>query len=245
MEATAVAAMIVLVVTGIAYGATGFGFSLIAVPPLLLLYEPPTVVVLAITVGMLPSLLVVASAWRETDLHLVALLLPGSLIGLLLGAQLLQLADPILLKLLTGLFVAAYALVMWRGYRPTGMGGPWAASMAGLASGVLGTATGLSGPPIIILFTARQIPKEVFRGTIVVYFIVIKLIGFAILLADGMVGAHEGWLTLFLTPPAVVGVLIGNRLAQRLSADTFRRLTLLLLLATGMLGMTTAILAFW
>ena len=46
-----------------------------------------------------------------------------------------------------------------------------AASLAGLASGTLGTAIGLTGPPIIILFTARQLPRDVFRGTIAAYFI--------------------------------------------------------------------------
>ena len=42
--------------------------------------------------------------------------------------------------LIAGLFVASYALLMWRGYRPSGMEGVWAASLAGVASGALGAA---------------------------------------------------------------------------------------------------------
>ena len=245
MESTLVIAMVVLTITGIGVGTTGFGFALISVPALLLLYPPHTVVAVIFGASLLPSVLVVASAWRETDLRLVALLLPGGLLGLLLGAQILQLADPVILKLVVGLFVVVYALSMWRGYRPTGLGGPWAASLAGLASGALGTTTGLAGPPIVILFTARGLARDVFRGTIATYFIASDLIGLAVLFAGGTAGAPETRLTLLLTPPAAVGVLIGNALTRRLSAASFQRLTLLLLLATGVMGMTTALLALW
>jgi uncharacterized membrane protein YfcA len=243
VESTLVFATIVLAITGIAVGATGFGFALISVPPLLLLYPPQTVVTLIFSASLVPSLLVVASAWRQTDLRLVTLMLPGALVGLAAGSQLLRLVDPVILKLIAGLFVASYALLMWRGYRPAGMGGAWAASLAGVTSGVLGAATGLSGPPIVILLTARQLPRDVFRGTISAYFIATGLIGLALLFAGGTVSAQEGWLTLLLTPPAALGVLVGNALARRLSAATFQRLTLLLLLATGVMGMTTAIIA--
>jgi uncharacterized membrane protein YfcA len=245
VENTLILASLVLLFSGVAAGTTGFGFALIAVPPLLLLYPPQTVVLIIFGASLLPGLLVVASARRETDLRLVGLLLPGALLGLLFGAQVLQVADPVLLKLIAGLFVAIYALLMWRGYRPSRLGGPWAASLAGVASGALGASTGLTGPPVVILFTARQLPRDAFRGTISAYFIVTDLIGLAILFAGDTVGAHEGQLTLLLTLPAALGVLAGNAVARRLSPATFQALTLLLLLATGVAGMTTAIIALW
>ncbi|MDQ2653896.1 MAG: TSUP family transporter [Chloroflexota bacterium] len=245
METTLILALLVLVISGVAAGTTGFGFALVSVPPLLLLYPPQTVVLIIFGASLLPGLLVVASARRETDLRLVGLLLPGALLGLLLGAQVLRLADPVLLKLIAGLFVAVYALLMWRGYRPPRLGGPGAASLAGLASGALGAATGLSGPPIVILFTVRQLARDAFRGTISAYFVVTDLIGLAILFASGTVGAPEGQLTLLLTLPAALGVLAGNAVARHLSPATFQALTLLLLLATGVAGMTTAIIALW
>jgi uncharacterized membrane protein YfcA len=243
VENTLILASLVLLFSGVAAGTTGFGFALIAVPPLLLLYPPQTVVLIIFGASLLPGLLVVANARRETDLRLVGLLLPGALLGLLFGAQVLQVADPVLLKLIAGLFVAIYALLMWRGYRPSRLGGPWAASLAGVASGALGASTGLTGPPVVILFTARQLPRDAFRGTISAYFIVTDLIGLAIIFAGGTAGAPEGRLTLLLTLPAALGVLAGNAVARRLSPAAFRALTLLLLLATGVVGMATALIA--
>ena len=86
MDSTLILASLVLVISGVAAGTTGFGFALIAVPPLLLLYPPQTVVLIIFGASLLPGLLVVANARRETDLRLVGLLLPGALLGLLLGA---------------------------------------------------------------------------------------------------------------------------------------------------------------
>lgn len=243
METSLIVASLVLVISGIATGASGFGFALISVPLLLLLYPPQTVVLIIFGASLLPGVLVVASAWRETDLRLVGLLLPGALLGLLFGAHVLRIADPVALKLIAGFLVASYALLMWRGYHPTRLDGPVAASVAGLASGALGAATGLTGPPIVILFTARQLARDAFRGTISAYFIVTDLIGLAIIFAGGTAGAPEGKLTLLLTLPAALGVLAGNAVARRLSPAAFRALTLLLLLATGVAGMTTAIIA--
>lgn len=243
MDGVLLVAMLILVVTGIAVGTTGFGFAMISVPPLLALYTPQTVVTIILGASLLPSLLVVASARQAVNLRLVAMLLPGALVGLPGGAQLLQVVDPVTLKLTAGLFVAVYALAMWRGVRPAGLGGPWAASLAGLISGALGTTTGLLGPPIIILFTARQLPRDAFRGSIAAYFVATSVIGLVILLRGGAVSAHDAAVTLLLTPAAVVGVLIGNRLARRIAPDTFQLLTVLLLLTTGTVGMATALLA--
>lgn len=245
MDNTLLLAFLVLIISGVSTGATGFGFALIAVPPLLLLYPPQTVVLIVFGASLLPGLMVVANAWRDTDLRLVALLLPGAVLGLLVGAQVLRVADPLHLKLIAGFFVAIYALLLWRGYRPPRLDGPGAASLAGLASGTLGAATGLTGPPIVMLFTARQLPRDAFRGTISAYFVITDLIGVIILFASGTVGAQEGQLTALLTLPAVLGVLAGNAIARRLSPAAFRSLTLLLLLATGVVGMTTALLALW
>ena len=51
----------------------------------------------------------------------------------------------------------------------------WATTIASTASGTLATSTGLSGPPVVILFNARGLEKDRFRITIAAYFIVFRL----------------------------------------------------------------------
>jgi uncharacterized membrane protein YfcA len=243
VDATLLAAMVIVGVSGVIFGMTGFGFALVSVPPLLLIYSPETVVALTIGASMLTSVIVVLGARRELDGRLVLSMLPGACVGLLLGVWVLKVVDPALLKITAGTLVAAYSILLLRGYQPSGMRGGWWASTAGTASGALATSTGLSGPPVVILFTARQLAKDAFRVTIAAYFVAINLIGGGILLAGGAVGHRELTISAALTPAALVGTVIGNRIVRRLTAAGFRSLTLALLLLTGLMGIGTALLA--
>ena len=157
MDATLMAAMVIVGVSGVIFGMTGFGFALVSVPPLLLIHSPETVVALTIGASMLTSVIVVLGARRELDGRLVLSMLPGACVGLLIGVWVLKVIDPALLKITAGALVAAYSILLLRGYQPSGMRGGWWASTAGAASGALATSTGLSGPPVVILFTARQL----------------------------------------------------------------------------------------
>ena len=243
MDTTLLAAMAIVGVTGVVFGMTGFGFALVSVPPLLLLYEPETVVALTIGVSLLTSAIVVLGARSELDRRLVLSLLPGAVGGLLLGAWVLEIVDPTLLKVVAGTLVAGYSILLLRGFQPSGLATVRATSLAGAASGLLATSTGLSGPPIVILFTARRLTKDAFRVTIAAYFVVINLIGFAVLLAGRTIGEREVLTTALLTPAAALGAFVGTRLVRRLSAGGFRTLTLALLLLTGLMGIGTALVA--
>jgi uncharacterized membrane protein YfcA len=240
VDATLLAAMVIVAVSGVIFGMTGFGFAMISVPPLLLLYGPETVVALTIGASMLTSVIVVLGNHRELDRRLVLTMLPGAVVGLLLGAWILELVDPTILKIGAGAFVSTYSVLLLRGYQPTGMGSTRAATVAGTFSGALGTSTGLSGPPVVILFTARQLGVNAFRVTTAGYFVAINLIGMSILLAGGTVGRTELVVSAALTPAALIGTLIGNRLVRRFTAAQFRKLTLGLLLLTGLMGVATA-----
>jgi uncharacterized membrane protein YfcA len=139
--------------------------------------------------------------------------------------------------------VAGYAASLLFGFQPRFAAGGWVSSLAGLASGTLATSTGLSGPPVVILFTALGLTKDAFRVSIAAYFVVLNLAGFAILLASGTIGQADVVTTLALTPAALLGTLTGNRLIQRVSAARFRWLTVLMLLLTGLMGIGTALAA--
>jgi len=235
--------MVIVGLSGIIFGMTGFGFALVSVPPLLLLYEPEVVVALTIGASLLTSVVVVLGARREMDGRLVLTMLPAACVGLLLGARILDIVDPTLLKIVAGALVAAYSMLLLRGFQPSGLGSGWAASVAGAASGALATSTGLSGPPVVILLTARQLARDAFRVTIAAYFIALNLIGIVVLLVSGSLGASEVITSAALTPAALIGTLIGNRLVRHFTAAGFRSLTLALLLLTGVMGVGTALVA--
>lgn len=243
MDSTLLLAMVVVAVSGLIFGMTGFGFALVSVPPLLLLYEPGTIIALTFAISLATSWLVVASGWRELHRGLVLALMPGALAGMVAGASVLSVVDPVIVKIVAGAIVAVYSLVLLAGAQPAGGRSLWVVSIAGFASGALATSTGLSGPPIVMLFSARGLTRDAFRSTISAYFALISIAGLPILIGSGALGRGELSTAALLTPAAIAGTLAGNRLVRRLTVERFRVLTLALLLATGLMGVATAVAA--
>lgn len=58
-------------------------------------------------------------------------------------------------------------------------------------SSFLGTSVTLAGPPVVLLFAARDLPKRVFRGTNAVYFMTLSLVALGILFIRGVAEAGD------------------------------------------------------
>jgi uncharacterized membrane protein YfcA len=116
-----------------------------------------------------------------------------------------------------------------------------ASPAAGLISGTLLTATGMSGPPVILLFAARKYPAPVFRGSLTVIFYLLGFISLTVLVVEGLVGRPELHIALALLPASVIGTWLGHRALHRFTPAEFNRIVLLLLMTTGVVGLIVAL----
>lgn len=235
-------ATLIIFTSGFVTGLTGFGFGMVSAPPLLALYDPPMVVSIIVYVSLLTSLLIVVRQPHLVDRPLVGKLLPVAALGQVLGVVILTQVNANLLKAAVGGIVLVWALLLLRGLRLKGGTSLLAISSAGAASGALTTSTGLSGPPVILLFTAREMERDLFRVTISAYFFGMGIIAMIVLAIGGAVAQKELVTSLALIPAALLGTVVGSRLSRHLTAARFRQLTLALLLISGCSGALTALL---
>jgi len=233
----------VVLVSGVIVGLAGFGFAPFAVPPLLFLHDPPTVVALVLLLGFTSGLVVVWGEWREIATRTRRALLPWSFTGLAVGAIILRYVDELVIKVLASVVVAAFAPFMAAGFRLPGTAHPLSTVVAGFASGVLGSSAGLPGPPIARLFTARNLPPATFRVTITSYFVIIDVVALALLIASSQVHRAELLLALSMAPAALLGRWTGRSLADRIAPAAFRQVVIGLLLVTGATGAAGAIIS--
>lgn len=236
-----VAAGLAVIFAGIAYGLAGFGFVMVSVPPLLLLYPPQTAVTTGIVLSMLTGWMILPSVWREIQIGAVAALLPGALLGIALGIALLRVLAADAVKLLASLIVVIFAVLMIRGWMPRGMGSRLAPGVAGALSGVLGTMTGMNGPPVVLLFVARGYAMHAFRASLVTYFLLVNVAALSARAWTGATGWVDIQVALLLLPAAIIGTTIGRRLVSRVQIVAFRRIVLLLVLTTGLVGVASAV----
>lgn len=233
----------IVLIAGIIVGLAGFGFALFAVPPLLFFNEPSTVVALVNILGFGSGIVVVYGEWHQVRRPTLRALVPWAMVGLVAGTAVLRYVDGLYIKLLASVVVIFFAIFAASGYRLPGVERPSANVVAGLASGMLGTSAGLPGPPIALLFTARDLPPAAFRVTITSYFMIVDLIAVALLVVSGQLHRADLWLALSMAPAALIGRWVGRQLADRVSPAAFRKIVIGLLLLTGLSGAIGALVA--
>lgn len=220
--------LIVLVAAAVQAG-TGFGFSILAIPLLLLVHQDHSAVSVALGLSLISSLTTLPSVARDTDRTLLRKLLIGSLFGLPVGGIIFVLLDIYWLKLVAGICILLFSVPLLLNARlPLGKG-----KGIGFVSGLLGSSIGMPGPPVVLYLLANQVGKSAFRGTSIVYFSIVNAISFAIQLSSGRVHAADIWQALLFVPAIFAGQALGLAATRRLSQVWFRRATFILLIATG------------
>ena len=241
MSVALLVALFSALLAGTVSGLTGFGLALISVPLLLFVYDPKTVVVITAVLSVIINLAVVWDSWRDADRRVVVALLPPALVGVIAGTEVLRAVDPDYIRLGVGIVVVFSALLLLRDVRLPGAETRWGTVVAGSASGALSTSTGLAGPPIVLLFASRNLPKRAFRGSSALYFLLMSLVGLVVLYFRGIFDADQIPLALALIPAAFLGKALGTALLKKVSERGFRKISLGIVILTGSLGVATAL----
>lgn len=223
-------------------GTSGFGFGLVATPALLLSgFSLPFVV----TVNLLISLATrVSVAWRlrrAVRRRDAALLVGSAIPGLWIGSRTLGAMDAHTLKLVVGVTVVlAAAALAWADTRPLRPRAAGFGVVAGFLGGLLGTTTSLIGVPPALLLAQRRLATPTFIATLSIYFVATAAIGLAVLVAEGQFDGSAGRTFVWWLPGVLVANAIGTSAGLRAPAVVFRRLTLGLAFAAGLVTALTA-----
>lgn len=240
---TAGALVAVCLIVGLAAFAqtvVGFGFSLLAVPPLGLVMDAKDAVAVAIVLLVVNSFMLAWSERDHVDWVAVRALLVGALPGLPLGFLVLTLAPVNVLRLALAAAVIVSVVVLVAGFSLAGKGRSVELS-AGFATGVLTTSLTTNGPPTVLALQARGLEPEEFRPTSSAVLGVASAVGVAMFAAGGRLGGDVPGAILVAFPALIIGWFVGTRLRSRLPAPVFRNAVLGLLLAAAAASVTAAI----
>ncbi len=218
-----------------AIGKGGFGGALAMVAmPLMALSGPSALEAGAI---MFPILLLMDAisiwAWRTTwSRRNVALMLPGAVIGTVLGYLTAAWMSDAALRLMLGLMsliFCAHTLAMRGRDLPPREPALGRATFWSTIAGFTSFISHVGGPPASIYLLPQRMPKEVFAGTMVIYFAIMNLMKIAPLAALGLFTARNLSTSLVLAPIAIVATAAGVWLVRRISTLWFYRVMYALL----------------
>ncbi|WP_370331463.1 sulfite exporter TauE/SafE family protein [Mycolicibacterium hippocampi] len=199
----------------------GFGIGMFAAP-IVALVDPALIPGTLIMVATLVTLMVVVREREAIDLAGTGWALTGRLPGTVAGALLLAVLPHRALAILLAGVVLGGVVLTSSGWIPAARRRN--VVLAGAASGLLGTATAIGGPPMALVWQRNSGAQ--LRGTMSGFFLIGSVMSLIVLAATGAVNKHTLWGFAVLVPAAVVGYLLSHLLNRHLNPGRLRRLAI-------------------
>ena len=241
---TLVALVLILGLSGIMSGLSGFGFSAIGALCLWLL-SPKLGVPLLMTLSSANQLMSLRQLnqdmrplrewWPEGP----APYLLGDFVGVPIGLSILHALPAVKLMAVFGGFLviyAAYSMLKPEGLHVERKSGWGTSALVGMTGGIIGGFTAFPGAAVVVWSGLRRLPKVESRSIVQPYILCLQLVSLAMLAIERPeTFSPTYWALLLITVPVVLPcTLLGVNLYKSLSDVNFRRITFMLLGTSGL-----------
>jgi uncharacterized membrane protein YfcA len=186
-------------------GSIGFGMNLVVVPVLALVI-PDALPATAVLLGIPLSIAMTRHERHAVDRQGLVWILLGRVPGTVIGTLIVVLVSTDVLKGCIGVFVLLSVIVS--AIAPPIPLRPATQFTGGVESGITGTAAGIGGPPLAILY--QHHPGPTMRGTLAASFLFGTFLSLTSLAIAREVRGADFVLALVLVPAVLVGVRIGR-----------------------------------
>lgn len=221
----------IILVASVLQTSTGFGFSIMATPFLLTLFQPHEAIQINIILSLIISISLIWNIRTDIDFMLLKRFTLASIVGVPFGIlffisiniNAFKLGVSILLLILTLLLICNFKVksTQFRDY------------IVGGLSGLLTTSIGMPGPPLLLYFTGTDTEKGKLRATTLAFYLFIYFV--SLITQIIFIGTNKIiWeSSLYAIPIVFLGLFIGQIIFKWLNQRIFRIFTYILLSCTG------------
>ena len=225
-----------VIITGISKSGLGGGLGQLSVPLMAMFISP-----VAAAAIMLPILCMIDALnlwgyrkdWNRGD---VALMVPGAIVGISIGALTYRYVDENAIRLLLGVVTIIFAAGFFlqnsadsEGRKP----GKLVGVICGTISGFTSFIAHAGGAPVKFYLLPQKLSKRVFVGTHIFYFFVINQIKIWPYFWLGQFSTENLSTSLVLAPAVPIGVLMGWWLIKKVPIAQFYRIIYTLMFVAG------------
>jgi len=223
VDSTTLHVLLVVFIATLIRSTFGFGEALIAVPLLALSIPIEIAAPLAVLLSIMIAAVVVVQDWRKIHVSSTSWLLAPTFVGIRLGIALLTSVHQHLVKGILAVVIVAFSGYSLLGKRPPELrrdSRPWLLG-CGFFAGVLGGASGMNGPPLVISGAMRRWSPQHFRATLQGYFLPASVVAMAGYWLAGLWVPAVTHYFLISLPVALPAIFLGRVINHRLRGDTF------------------------
>ncbi|MBJ7537343.1 sulfite exporter TauE/SafE family protein [Marinomonas transparens] len=233
----------IVFIAGLVRGYSGFGFAVIAVVGMNLFLSPVESVPIVLGLDFICSLSLAKQAAKQADYRTFRILTLGSLVGIPIGLCLLHWIPENRLKLLICGLVMLLVLLLVRNHQasPDSL---WRKLMFGTTSGIGTSSASIGGPMVLYYMLSSSLDVRAQRATMILFFIVsecIALLGLAMShAATKATFFYLAWLLI----PTLIAVKIGQYFFNQRPPQSFKIISLPLMMLVSIIGLIQALGAF-
>jgi uncharacterized membrane protein YfcA len=212
-----VIAALAIILIGVSKAGFGGGVGAVATPLMALTISVAEAAALLLPLLLIADLFSLRHYWNIYDRRSFRLMLPGAVVGILLGGAFFGYFSDNERVLKMGLGIISLAFVAYQAFRALILGAlhkshppAWAGVALGGAAGFTSTLAHAGGPPATMYLLPQQLPRQLFVGTNVSFFFavnVVKLIPYGAL---GLLRVGNLSTIRLLSPLAFLGVQLGS-----------------------------------
>lgn len=226
-----------VLLVGLAKG--GFsGAGALGLPLFALAMDPVRAAGILLPILIAQDVVSVAAFRRTWDGGILTAMLPGAVVGVVLGwwfaASVSSRAVLVAVGAISVLF-GLYRLWVERGGRIVAASDSpgWVGALFGVATGFTSQIAHAGGPPFQMWVMPRRLARDVLVGTTAIFFAVLNWIKVPAYVALGQFTRDNALVTLALLPFALLGSLAGVYLVRRISMERFYTIIYLLMVIAG------------
>ncbi len=228
-------AVLAVTVASFVRGLTGFGFAIVAMPLLALVY-PPVVAVPVATLLQIPSgLPTVLRDWSDTNFRAATIAWIGGMPALIPGIFLLGVVSADIMRLIVGGAVVFSTVAL--AFAPKLERDPKSYELvgAGALSGLMQGAVAMAGPPIILLILSSSWNAARCRATLSFIFLLLGTASLVFGTIHGIVNMESVVIAAITVPGLLLGQAIGTHLFVRIDGKRYRSVSTFCVAAAGLM----------
>jgi len=233
----ALAALAVLFI-GLSKAGFGGGLGMLTTPLCALAFPSKEAVGMILPLLCAGDLFSLYHYWRKWDAQNLKFLLPGAVVGIIIGVHFIGQFSPRQLNIAIG--IIAVTFVLFTLFRETILRAEGAFApnhKVGIPCGVLAGVTSSfahgAGPVVSMFLVPQRLAKEIFVGTNVLVFFWVNWIKVPFFVANGVITQGTLLKSLYFLPLVPLGVWLGVWLNRRFNEKWFIRVVLIALFLSG------------
>lgn len=207
---------------GAVRGFAGFGTAMVFLPVAALFLSPVWALIALVVMdafGPIPNL---RRAVRDGRIGDLGWLLVGTVVALPVGLSVLYAVSPVVFRYAVSIVALSVPFLLMAGLRLRRAPGRGLLLGTGLSAGFLGGVSGLSGPPVILLYMATGDPVRIVRANNMLFLFGYTLMLLALLAMQGRIEVTAVVIGLMLAVPNAIGNMAGGAIFRPERARFYR-----------------------